>query len=412
MDYKLNEVQQLVSDFLAKYRCATAVQLSQFVYGQYITVSNEKYVYAQLKKLEAHGLITRFKPSADISKHAVYYLNEDGLEWYQWLNNIIVGDLGEGWSEGNGKMGYFPFTTYSPPLKQLKHHLMLIDSFLILHCNRITHRNNLHAKRVVKLTGSRPSILKPDGEMIINNERYAIEIDMGTESHRQLEMKFRNYFEYEAEYREHCRFFEKVDGKYDLENIVFIVQDAPAGHLQRRWENVLAAYHKSMRGLHDKFRLYFVPMSQFNHFVHLEQSKIEFSLDQQRFLQEWRLYRFKEDLSTLHIEKLLMREFSPEEIYRTMTFHLFSTPYSNSHAYALKEMNDAYEWWIDPSSTEIYLPDLSRYDTDPTISKIYEEANSIALSLKNSIHSNQTSTDALRIKNNKLNERMASENLI
>lgn len=381
MDYKLNSVQQLVSNLLAKYRCMTAVQLTHFLYGEDITTSNEKYVYAQLKKLEEQKLVKRFKPTADISKHAIFYLNRKGLDYYHWVNEIVEGDIGEGWANTDCKLGYFPYEVYSPPLKQLKHHLMLINCFLQLHYECILHRNNLHAKRVVKLPNVRASILKPDGEMNINGERYAIEIDTGTESHKQLTMKFRHYFEYEAEYRELYRLNDSKGEQYDLDGIVFVVQDAPSGHLQRRWENVLAAYHKSLRGLHDKFKLYFVPISKFRKFIKLEESKFEYSVDIIQYLREYVFYSSEKDLSNLHVEKVSMREFSPEEIYTTMAFHTYSTPFSNSHAYALKEMNDVQKCWINPASTEIYLPDLSRYDVDPAILKIYEDAADVELNL-------------------------------
>lgn len=266
-DIVLTDTQKELLDLMFYYRCATPIQLAAFVYGpSAVKKSNEKYVYNQLAKMEDAGLVLRYKPHVSISRHAVYYLSKKGFDYKLNQLSLPIDYIGAGWMDwesfNNGAIdyGHFDYGVYKPPLRQLQHHLLMIETLLVMHpLEDITYRNNLYARRTIR-NGNARTILRADAEFKINDEVYTVEIDRTTESHEQLVAKFENYFHYSADYR-------SKNGHFDIQHILFVV-DAPIdGHLNRRWTNILAAYYKAMRGLADKFELHLVTLDNLEKFL-------------------------------------------------------------------------------------------------------------------------------------------------
>lgn len=198
---KLSAAQNTALAELFYYRRMTAQQIAKLHYNKkIITTSNEKYMYRQLKELEDMKLVLRLDKISNASKYAVYSLTKKGYIMYEAHAQVSEGYTGSGWYDGyNVDHGYFEYRLYSPPRQQIQHHLMLIDMFIETRLLGVQHRNNLYAKRTAQSSPRvKLQMLRPDAEVIINDEVYTIEIDTGTESHAQLVEKFERYFHYLA----------------------------------------------------------------------------------------------------------------------------------------------------------------------------------------------------------------------
>lgn len=331
-DFGLNEVQENLMVMLFCYRGATAVQLAKMIYQtDAITTSNEKYVYGQLNKLESDGLVTRFKPNVHVSKYAIYYLTKKGFDWYQNSLDLPEGYVGKGWLfDTDIDFGEFEYTVYKPPLKQIKHHLMLIDTFLVMQRASVVHRNNLYAKREMLTPPNIRSILRADAEMKINDQIYTIEIDCGTESHAQLVEKFNNYFEYITDYR-------NAYGHYDIHNIVFVVSGTHDGHLKRRWTNILAAYYKGMRGIQNHVNLYLVIQDDLAKFLEFEKQPERHSDYLLRRVLHERKGKFVENLPETEYFNRVSCIFNHLNHTHVVHYQISSTPYSSRNSYIIKE---------------------------------------------------------------------------
>lgn len=253
------------------YRGMTAQQIAKLHYNKkFITVSNEKYMYRQLKELEDMRLVLRLDKISNASKYAVYSLTKKGYAAYQVHVQVLEGYTGSGWYDSyNVDHGYFEYKVYSPPRRQIQHHLMLIDMFIEMRLRGVEHRNNLYAKRTAQSDHRvKMQMLRPDAEMIINGEIYTLEIDTGTESHVQLVEKFERYFHYLVNAKE-------LYGEFDIQHIVFIVNGEHNGHLERRWTNILAAFYKGTRAMHLKLHLHLVTMKDLERFLQIERDRLE-----------------------------------------------------------------------------------------------------------------------------------------
>lgn len=372
-DIVLNDKQTELLNLMFYYRCATPIQLAQFIYGPYATtISNEKYVYGQLAKLEDEGLVLRHKPHKRISKHAVFYLSKKGFDFKQNQLSLPEGYVGSGWMSwrdfvnGTIDYGHFDYSVYKPPLKQLQHHLLMIDTLLVLYpIQPITYRNNLYARRTVA-DGNVRTILRTDAEFKMNDQVYTIEIDRGTESHEQLVAKFDNYFRYIAAYRNKY-------GDFDIQHIVFIVGAPNDGHLKRRWTNILAAYYKGMRKLAYNFELHLVTLDMLEVFL-LATHNIETVLPafEKSLLRDYNLKLNGE--SELHERYYKSSALSVDDETKayTLRYQFITTPYSTVNFKLRLAVPDTF------NATHYYLVDepyitdkLNLYLTDQD--KFYEQ---------------------------------------
>lgn len=257
--------------------------------------------------------------------------------------------------------GHFDYSVYKPPLKQLTHHLLMIDTLLVMYpLTGITYRNNLYAKRVAQSDPRYKRVaLKPDAEMLINGLAYTIEIDCGTESHEQLVLKFENYFHYLAE----CK---AKHGQYDLQHIVFVVNAANDGHLKRRWTNILAAYYKAMRGLADTFELHLVTLDMLEDFLFVQQNVEVFKPDFSAVLLEE--YDLKLDgqsvLNNGYYKSLVVDVNDVTKTY-TLNYQFIATPYSTVNFKLRLAVPDTVNPMLFSVIDECYITDkLGLYLTD------------------------------------------------
>lgn len=247
--YNLTNHSDRIMETLMSYRGMTAHQLAAMMCVPYHhSLSQEKSVYNYLRKLKKQGLVASHKLQANVASGSLYYLTQKGYEYAKDLLNIADGKEGTGWTQiymdyDESQLGDIPYDLYSPPLKQPAHHLMLIDFFLNL--NRIDedkiikHRNNLYCAKNYQVNG-KSYRYRPDGEVIIDDKRFTIEIDRGTESHEQLLKKFETY----KQYLDYCAGSGVLE---DINGIIFVVENKRRDHgIKRRWTNILSAFLKVM----------------------------------------------------------------------------------------------------------------------------------------------------------------------
>lgn len=256
--YNLTPYSERIIEFLMTYRGMTAKQLTAMMHAPFsYNLSEEKSVYNYLRKLKKQGLVVAIKLQTNIANGSIYYLSPKGYDYAKDMLNIEEERTGTGWIKHyrefeESNFGDISYDLHMPPLKQLAHHLMLIDFFIELNMidedtyDVIKHRNNLYSSKTYFVDGKK-NRCRPDAEIVLGNNRFAIEIDRATESHEQLLQKFETYRQYLDRSNDPA---EKIDG------IIFIVENKRRDHgIKRRWTNILSAFFKTMYKHHNNLNL-------------------------------------------------------------------------------------------------------------------------------------------------------------
>lgn len=161
------------------------------------TPRNNLYSKSLKSMREDYSLISRIERRTG----DVYFLTKKGYEFMQEYLNIPPGKIGLGYNED---FGYFDYDLYRPPQKQLLHHLSRVDFFLVLKniaakesISVIKHRDNLYSSvKYEDDENNKSRKFMPDGEVMIGEKKFWIEIDTGTEFADALTQKFRGYSDY------------------------------------------------------------------------------------------------------------------------------------------------------------------------------------------------------------------------
>ncbi|MCM3612703.1 replication-relaxation family protein [Planococcus sp. MERTA32b] len=278
LGYNLTSRAETILTTLLSYRGATAKQLTQLVFSpSTFTLSEEKSIYNSLRKLKDQGLVSAHKLQANVANGSLYFLTSRGYEITLDLLDIDEGKKGSGWLPHDHfsefPLADLPYEIYSPPKKQIAHHLMLTEFFIRLEQVKtldrepVLHRSNLYAS--LKYNYKEQGFMKvnryrPDGEIRINTDRFAIEIDRAMESHEQLVSKFKTY----KQYLDHCRDTQESD---PLRGIIFVVESARRFHgIRKRWTSILSAFLKTMGEYIDEVNLILCPMDNVARTIELE----------------------------------------------------------------------------------------------------------------------------------------------
>ncbi|WOV84722.1 replication-relaxation family protein [Sporosarcina jeotgali] len=244
--YNLSDRSNELLKLLHLYRGMTAKQLAKFVFNvKELSTSQEKSIYNYLSALRKRNLVTSYRSTNQLRGSSIFYLSQWGYNYTLDLLDIGLGQSNDGWLPAGteeSSSSEFSYELYTPPLKQLDHHLQLIDFFISIHIfeeenyfsYEVKHRNNLYAAKKFKVDG-KVSRYRPDAEILLNGNLFTIEIDRGTESHEQLCAKFETYKKY----------LELQQDKECLRGIIFVVESKVRNHgVRRRWENILGAFLK------------------------------------------------------------------------------------------------------------------------------------------------------------------------
>lgn len=280
--FTITDRSESILTILLKYRGVTAKQLLQLLFSSAsYTLSDEKSIYNSLRKLKEQGLVSAHKLQANVANGSLYFLTPRGYEIMLDLLDIDAGQRGNGWLPFDD-FSDLPFADltyeiYSPPKKQVAHHLMLTEFFIrlrevkTLNGDPVLHRSNLYAS--LKYSYKEKGVMKgnryrPDGEIRINSDRFAIEIDRAMESHEQLVSKFETY----KQYLDHCKNTKDPD---PIKGIIFVVESARRFHgIKKRWTSILSAFFKTMDEYKDEVNLILCPMDRVARTIEVECRRI------------------------------------------------------------------------------------------------------------------------------------------
>lgn len=270
-----------ILNYLFDYRGMNAKQMTAFIYmNPLYTISNLKQVQRELKGLIDKGYVTTFSYNEPIvdgegqiktQKVFMYYLTQNGYTHMLEFYNVLPGQQGLGFLlEDTFIYGDIPYETFTPPEKLVGHHLMAINAFIqmSLFGKAIPHKNNLYASKRI---GTKR--LRPDAEALINDKIYYLEFDRYTENHEKLVEKFVGYATYlETLTKEEL----KQQGK-----IVFVVDETG---VDRRWNNILAAFYKGIGRFRDVISVSLCLEHELNEFLKIELDQPNFKSDFVRYL--------------------------------------------------------------------------------------------------------------------------------
>ncbi|WP_346200245.1 replication-relaxation family protein [Caldifermentibacillus hisashii] len=261
---------------LYRYRGMTAWQLAQKVHNTYTPKNSQKsMIHNYLKRLKKQKLVTSKKLEEDVALGSIYYLTPIGFNIAKDLLNIEIGQIGDGYlfaddfeSEGYHTHADLEYSIYKPPLEQIGHHLLLIDTLIKLDFldkgNLIDYRLSMYATREYQSDKGNGK-LRPDAEMLIDSNRsYFIEIDKGTEGYQQLYGKFINYKHY----------FSQLNEEELPDAILFITDEKRQLYgIKRRWATILTAYLNAMGPFSAKVNLIFSPINMLEDTISLEMKR-------------------------------------------------------------------------------------------------------------------------------------------
>lgn len=278
LGYNLTDRAESILTILLSYRGVTAKQLTQLLFSSStFTLSEEKSIYNSLRKLKGQGLVSAHKLQANVANGSLYFLTSRGYEITLDLMNIDEGKKGTGWLPydyvSDFPLADLPYEIYSPPKKQVAHHLMLTEFFIRLEQVKtldgepVLHRSNLYASLTYNYKEQgvmKVNRYRPDGEIRINHNRFAIEIDRAMESHEQLVSKFKTY----KQYLDHCKDTLEPD---PINGIIFVVESNRRFHgIRKRWTSILSAFFKTMDEYKDDVNLILCPMDSVARTIEIE----------------------------------------------------------------------------------------------------------------------------------------------
>lgn len=269
---KLTKLENEVVHILFLYRGLRAKDVAALRYNTNdITIANEKSTYNLLKRLQEKGMVMRLKNA--VSDHSIYYLSVKALEFVKYELNIQYGANGNGYLplKSDTTLWDIPYKIYSPPRYQWGHYLMVIDCIktllplygeirlqLAYYCN-LDYEHNYKTFKV-----------KPDLMIKTAKKSFAVEVDTGTESMKQLIDKFRKYKLY-------CEYCSINAEEQKVDTILLVVPNASETNLNRRWVTILEAFYTAFdEQLKTPLNLIFVPMNKVEGAVRFEMQKCSF----------------------------------------------------------------------------------------------------------------------------------------
>lgn len=251
-DQNLTPMRRQIIETLYVIRGANADVLAQFIHRTLAcTPQQKKQIINQLHRLKEKKLVTSEKLEG---KHAgsMYTLSTTGSELAKRLLDIKPLQKGHVWlkycyplnqkiTEG---LSDWDYKTYKPPVKQHKHHHLILKSIVSLfglesNLAPFYYRLTLDAYKKYQRDG-KEYLLRPDVEFKVDEGIYTLEVDRSTEAYHQLVQKFKNY----KHYMEYAKTKEAL---FPIRKIIFVIGDTERDYgMSRRWGTIFKAYLEGM----------------------------------------------------------------------------------------------------------------------------------------------------------------------
>lgn len=200
---RITERQEEILIYLFKVRGATVKQITQGVFSTTEDLSDShlyRKMFDTVKRLEKKQLINSF--SSKYSKALIYFLTEKGLNEVYDLLYVPLNHTGKGF---NKDYGFFKHSVHMPPKQSVNHFLQQTDFYNVVLAlqkrvpGAFDYRDNLYAARQYDYMAGTTNITgayKPDGELLVEDLRFFIEVDTGSEYSSEFQTKFNNLFNY------------------------------------------------------------------------------------------------------------------------------------------------------------------------------------------------------------------------
>jgi hypothetical protein len=256
LNYSLTPLRVQVIETLYVIRGGNARLIAQFVHQKLnCDKKEEKQIVNVLHRLKESGIVTSKKLEGKYAG-SMFYLSPSGFELAKRLLDIKPNQRGSMWlkykypynQKARALMRDYSYEAYKPPFQQYAHHQLIIKSIVSAYEKGVNHSTpfRLTLDAVKKYTyrdeqnGLADGELKPDAELAIGSEIYALEIDRSTEYYAQLVNKFKNY----KRYLDYAATNEQV---YPVTKIIFVIEDTERSYgMARRWDRIFKAYLDGM----------------------------------------------------------------------------------------------------------------------------------------------------------------------
>ncbi|WP_413363449.1 replication-relaxation family protein [Lysinibacillus sp. 3P01SB] len=263
LNYSLTPLRVQVIETLYVIRGGNARLIAQFIHQKLnCDKKEEKQIMNVLHRLKENGVITSRKLEGKYAG-SMFYLSASGFELAKRLLDIKPNQRGSMWmkykypynQKARALMRDYSYEAYKPPFQQYAHHQLIIKSIVSAYEKGVNQATpfRLTLDAVKKYTyrddqkGLADGELKPDAELAIGNEIYALEIDRSTEYYAQLVNKFKNY----KRYLDYAATNEQV---YPVTKIIFVIDDTERSYgMARRWDTIFKAYLDGM-GITDSYK--------------------------------------------------------------------------------------------------------------------------------------------------------------
>lgn len=256
LNYSLTPLRVQVIETLYVIRGGNAKLIAQFIHQKLnCDKKEEKQIVNVLHRLKESGIITSRKLEGKYAG-SMFYLSPSGFELAKRLLDIKPNQRGSMWmkykypynQKARALMRDYSYEAYKPPFQQYVHHQLIVKSIVSAYEKGVNpstpFRLTLDAvKKYVYRdvqSGLVDGELKPDAELAIRSEIYALEIDRSTEYYAQLVNKFKNY----KRYLDYAATNEQV---YPVTKIIFVIEDSERSYgMARRWNTIFKAYLDGM----------------------------------------------------------------------------------------------------------------------------------------------------------------------
>ncbi|ACA42231.1 replication-relaxation family protein (plasmid) [Lysinibacillus sphaericus] len=200
---RITERQEEILVYLFKVRGATVKQITQGVFSTTEDLSDShlyRKMFDTVNRLEKKQLITSF--ASKYSKALIYFLTEKGLNMVYDFLFVPLNHTGKGF---NDDYGYFKHSVHMPPKLSVNHFLQQTNFYNIVLALKkkvpgaFDYRDNLYAAKQYDYMAGTTNITgayKPDGELLVEDQRFFIEVDTGSEYSSEFQTKFNNLFNY------------------------------------------------------------------------------------------------------------------------------------------------------------------------------------------------------------------------
>ena len=238
---RIRQKQITILALIYKFRGLTNNHLRRLIYSHLNSETNgqKANISRFVKDLRDKKLISS-SSCVPYSNELIHYLTQKGVDFI--VTQLNISNDSDSLKGFNDVHGLFDANTLRPPLKNVEHQIMYLDTAISLEQRGFSTRHNLYAVKTYKYFKEYPNYMlekegkvRPDGEL--HKGGFAtLEIDTGSERLDHLVKKFTNY-------RRYFDYLELNNERKLWNLIVFKTKSNPTRVLTKdtRWKTIMKA---------------------------------------------------------------------------------------------------------------------------------------------------------------------------